>query len=62
MTLKDNICELLEECGFNLKGTPGYRVQIYTKENVVVVVEEKSNEKTCEGSCCENGKGYEEKE
>jgi len=58
MSLKQNICEILEESGFELKGTPGYRVHIYTKDNVVVIVEEKEYTKSCEGSCCENGKGY----
>ncbi len=59
MTLKENICDILKECGFELKGTPGYKVEIFVKENVTIIVEEKEYVKTCEGSCCENGKGYE---
>lgn len=61
MTLKQNLCDLLEESGFYLKSIPGYNIQIFTKDNVVVVVEEKGNNKTCEGSCCENGKGFKRK-
>ena len=59
MTEKENLCEFLIECGYYLKSIPGYNTQIFTKDNVVVIVEERENKKTCEGSCCENGKGYE---
>ena len=41
MTLKQNICDILKESGFYLKSTPDYRVQIFVKENVLVIVEEK---------------------
>jgi len=58
MTLKEDICDLLKEKGFYLKSIEGYSTQIFIKENVVVIVEEKGNEKSCEGSCCESGKGY----
>jgi len=45
MTLKENICNILKDCGFNLKSQEGYAIQIFNLENVVVIVEEKQPKK-----------------
>ena len=48
MTLKENICRILEECGFQLKSVAGYSIQIYVKDNVIINIEEKEKKKNAE--------------
>jgi hypothetical protein len=55
---KEDICNLLEEIGFNPQSIKEHSTQIFVKGNLVVCVEDNSNRITCEGSCCSNGKGW----
>jgi len=41
MTLKEEVCCFLKQRGFHLKSIEGYKTQIFTLDNVVVIVEEK---------------------
>jgi len=55
---KEDICNLLEEIGFNPRSIKEHPTQIFVKGSLVVCVEDKSNRALCEGSCCSNGKGW----
>lgn len=55
---KEDICNLLEEIGFNPQSIKEHSTQIFVKGNLVVCVEDNSNRIPCEGSCCSNGKGW----
>ena len=55
---KEDICNLLEDLGFYPLSIKEHSKQIFVKGSLVVCVEDNSNRKPCEGSCCSHGKGW----
>lgn len=55
MSQMQNFCGLLKDCGFETTSQKDYHIQIFTKENLVVIVEEKQSKEKCKNSCCEQG-------